>query len=914
MYKFILPALLLFAGVGTSCLSEQVDLSPDSGNFQVLATDLNDDDVWALNRSITLTFNNPIDPDSVGFHSVVIRPLDNNQVSGQPVTGMFELLADGYGNADQAIRFWPACASHSESGGDGGLIAGGVDYELLLPTSSDASAVLRDTAGHPLSLGLRRTFRTPIPPAEETYLDLALGPLHILAVDFPERLNLFTEGEPSDVVVTFDQDLEPGISNLNSDSLWLEYTLDAAFGSSPDETKRVPVRYFLLGNCAPTAVQVVMRPLGILPPDALFRVVMAPTLRDLSGETNSLFSFSAESRSESLLDLYNTTAPVGDESMVDEFMDNFLDTSHIDLSATLYAPQASPRDGAMHASMSFPGEAVAQDKNFWLGNNEVKYIDTDGVKTVTDSNQEVFPVNDGVLYLNNLTIEAGATLRGQGSNPLQIYVVGDIFVYGTIDVSGDPAPSTVTGNRPDQPEYGASGQCGGGAGGSASLDISQETFFGENGFSPFGLTLSQGGQGGEGGYQRYDQLATPSTSNLLVGGGGGGAFAGGPNEAVFFAGWFGALNPDTFDNAGPDLNSQRHTAFLHNDARSFAMFQGAEQGLRGAGGLLDIGPMGGAGGTYGMELGDRMQDPADDDDTWDPAWTSADPTPPFELGHPTDGPDGGAGGVDYASAEDCFFGRQFIYLLDEQSGQAVQSVKDGALLTPWAGAGGGASGDSHTVIRKDLDGDTVLDDVGNFWPDPEFPTGTTGDYYKGAPGGGGGGQLLLMSLGGIVFGESSSLLACGGSGAGGESTSDGPGLGTTTQISGSGGGSGGHIVLHSSTGIDFSAIPLAGLGNWADPDNFLADASASSFALRAIGGRRGWAFSSANSDLIGGKDGYDGNGTYQAGRGGAGGNGVIQIHVPNPLTDIIYHPSVEVDINNYLTAGDPTAPFAFTDR
>jgi hypothetical protein len=46
---------------------------------------------------------------------------------------------------------------------------------------------------------------------------------------------------------------------------------------------------------------------------------------------------------------------------------------------------------------------------------------------------------------------------------------------------------------------------------------------------------------------------------------------------------------------------------------------------------------------------------------------------------------------------------------------------------------------------------------------------------------------------------------------------------------------------------------------------------------------------------------YDGNGSFQAGRGGAGASGVIQIHIPDPIADIAYHGDVDAAFKQYVT-------------
>ena len=144
----------------------------------------------------------------------------------------------------------------------------------------------------------------------------------------------------------------------------------------------------------------------------------------------------------------------------------------------------------------------------------------------------------------------------------------------------------------------------------------------------------------------------------------------------------------------------------------------------------------------------------------------------------------------------------------------------GELLAPWAGAGGGGSGDSHSVIRLDLDGDMVLDPLTDFWPDQGFPNQSTIGYWKGGSGGGGGGQVQLLSIGSIIIGPNGRILANGGAGASGQSTDESQGASKTTQISGSGGGSGGHIVLHSATGLNLQALNVGTAGDPGNPATF----------------------------------------------------------------------------------------------
>jgi hypothetical protein len=217
-------------------------------------------------------------------------------------------------------------------------------------------------------------------------------------------------------------------------------------------------------------------------------------------------------------------------------------------------------------------------------------------------------------------------------------------------------------------------------------------------------------------------------------------------------------------------------------------------------------------------------------------------------------------------------------------------------------------------------------------PDPGFPSGTIVKYRKGAPGGGGGGQIQIMAIGSIKIGTNGLILAKGGNGISGESTGW-----TYGQISGSGGGSGGHIILHSATSLDLRDINLSddgstlfdehknytlgidddgdfgpisfqedlGLDNNLAPEVYYHD------IFRAHGGRRGCSASRLNKVLE--YNGHsspkmDGNDTWAIGRGGAGANGIIQIHVPNPADNIFFygydpggqHGTVYTDIQKYI--------------
>ena len=158
-----------------------------------------------------------------------------------------------------------------------------------------------------------------------------------------------------------------------------------------------------------------------------------------------------------------------------------------------------------------------------------------------------------------------------------------------------------------------------------------------------------------------------------------------------------------------------------------------------------------------------------------------------------------------------------------------------------AGSGGGGGGDA-----------CPSDKFPNDHP-PSNPWVIASDE-KGGGGGGGAGGINIRALGPIVFGATGNLHCDGGTGATGENVL------YLDHIGGSGGsGSGGHVVLETASYIDFTdGGATVTTREW----------------VTAVGGAR-----------VVGNTQYDDNAQPSASNGGAGGPGVIQFHVPNPLAD-----------------------------
>jgi len=183
---------------------------------------------------------------------------------------------------------------------------------------------------------------------------------------------------------------------------------------------------------------------------------------------------------------------------------------------------------------------------------------------------------------------------------------------------------------------------------------------------------------------------------------------------------------------------------------------------------------------------------------------------------------GGAAGaevfVDGDPSND-FFGVQPVV----DAGGAVVARRRGELDHVHAGGGGGNGGDSIAASSFPVPPNTVV--------------------AEGGGGGGGGGAVVIRALGRIVFGPNGRILANGGSGS----------LGfvviTGTGGASGGSGSGGHVILESAEAIDFAAgAPGVVTLPW----------------IQAVGGPR------------------ISQRPFALGFGGAGGPGVVQLHVPRP--------------------------------
>lgn len=867
-----------------------------NGQFNVEGINIQEGQIWELNRPIRLTFNHPVDPLSINFSTIQIRALDADAL-GRPVVGTFELPE---GEDNRVVIFRPACPTNADSS-NGAFLPGGYRYEVALPLEGQSgTGTLRDSKGRGLKVGLRRSFQTPRPPTEPLFLDLTPGAPGLASVDFPSGLNLFTQPDPV-IAIRFNQSIDGRAENLNTDRLFIQYSAGVIGSGQEDvfpDSNLLPGSLTLVENCGETGAVVNFVVSGIIPPNRKLRLTMTDDFRDLVGQQNIESTLWTPFVTPSLSDVYQDPTWNEADLTVDEFRDDFDTSAHLDLDASVPLPYGNVGEGYVAASFNFPGTATQKD---FLVTSPFREIFTDSTQPFTDDGGQQHYLNGGVLNCRDFTLAAGAVLRARGTNPLIIYAIGQVTIDGTLNVSGNNAKWPSSLQSPQFPEGGAAGECGGGRGGDTSWVGIAETPRGESGDGPFGLT-NAGGQGGEGTYGDGSFSGTDSSSythELAAGGGGGGGFARTLNESIYWTKWptTTEFKPTGMDDAGPDANSRHPQVQVVWNPDPNSPIYGAEDGMRGSSADNDT-PLSNLSATGGFGIEDRERDTNAVEDTiapsnLDPAWTTG-TVPPFSYGNPTNGPDPGRGGdsvfVRDGDLKNDFWGRRL---------NTDGTVTVGELLTPWAGSGGGGGGDSCAVNRPNLDGVGGADPITNFLPLSVFQLVSANStqigwvkYRKGAGGGGGGGQLQIWAIGKIKLGAASAIQANGGVGYTGESV-----IYTDNGVSGSGGGSGGHVILHTATGMDFSAFSVGTASNASQFGNLTPVDP-----VQAFGGRRGWAVAN-DSPKLPGTTTDDGNNTFMIGRGGAGANGVIQIHVPNPLTDITWPSAAANGIKAYI--GNP---------
>jgi hypothetical protein len=509
--------------------------------FQLIRVSVLEGAVWKVNQPITFTFNEDVDFSSVSLNTISIQT-----TTGAPATGTF-LLASA-----REVVFQPACPTQDDLL-DSGLTPGNVAYQIrVLGESSGAANTVRSSTGQPLEVTQVRNFTTPTSTEpQQAFLDTVQGPpvprvrtqgtddettflevgssntvfferdpltqaLELSVPNFVSPLNLYSDPDSRvAVVISFNQALDPGSTNISSDRMRLEY-FDTSGDWLPLET-----RVTLVANCTLTGARVRLEPLGVLPQGTDFRAVVLAGIKDLTGDssTSAEDAFAVVPTSELA---FTSLAP--EDSGSDEFPEEFEfgDSSELsfqDTEALFDSPQAVWGDGVLASAFQFEGTGGPGGEFDWvIGNGDSVVVDTDDGAIVEEDGITAQLFTDGVVHVRDMTIELGGSVRVQGSKPLVIVATGTVTIRGTLDLSGFDAPNIVLPNTSDVRSEGGAGGPGGGRGGFGNEVVTSSTARGSFGQGP-GSIPNTGGQGGESGF------SSGPKDTRRPGGGAGGRFA-----------------------------------------------------------------------------------------------------------------------------------------------------------------------------------------------------------------------------------------------------------------------------------------------------------------------------------------------------------------------------------------------------
>jgi hypothetical protein len=497
------------------------------GDFVLLRTEpVNGQSIY-LNDPIRLDFSQPVDLDSATLTTVGFQAIDalGNPVSDL-VTGNFALdRATGDVESGRRLLFIPTFATNNAF--DNGGFRSGRSYIVQLIGGNGATTVLRSQGGKALAAPTTFQFATRegTQPAQIYRNPASGGPRRTgLSVSTATDLSAVPLGlfgaPPLEVRLSFNQALNPNDSNVpvsvdtnpltrdetQKGRIYLEYK-DPVYDPNLDDYTWIPADVELERN-DPNGSVVVLRPLGVLPNNAVVRVIVEAEVEDISGESNS-----AEPSYNRVFGTFRTTAAY--DQQWNAIVESFDALGNIDLAAAFPESQAEVGAGYIKAGFSFEGKSTTLE--YQPTANEV--VLNTAFTQIVPSNGLPFTVSGGVFNFRNVTIPQGVTVIGQGPNPMVWLCSGRFTVSGLLTVRGGNGARVDVLNSANIAKAGGVGGPGGGNGGDGTPSATQRDQRGGTGRGP----LQTPGKGGRGGYLAcVSGCYTGSGYNSSGGGSGGG--------------------------------------------------------------------------------------------------------------------------------------------------------------------------------------------------------------------------------------------------------------------------------------------------------------------------------------------------------------------------------------------------------
>ncbi len=535
------PALIgLLVAASCSSGSRTASVVPGTGgDFFVFATDPVPQAQIFLNDSVFVTFTGDVDLGTANLNSVsfAVFDLNGNALQEQP-RGTFAVGASVGGEAGntRVLEFRPSFPTNDDYS-NGGFKSGRRYLMQIAQGNVRQGVTLRDKTGRGLRDAFTLAFQTVAGDTpSQLFRDLQGGGPRVTGIDVVPTLDgvayLGKKNErPVEVRVKFDQPLNPASTNLptrldpnpaivdprlitalQKGRIFLEYD-DPEYGAAA----WIPAVVDIDSN-SNAGSSLLLTVAGVLPNNANVRVIVEPTLEDLSGESN-------RNNPDHVRAAFTFRTEGAREPQFDAIVESFDNLDQVDLAPTFLEPLAEIGSGYVRAGFEFEGTETQFD---YVPRVREIQLNTDFTQ-ITPANGSPFNVSGGVFQFRNVTIPENVTVIGTGSKPMVWLVTGDFVVEGEIRVAGGPGARVDTLMSPNFPTPGGNAGCGGGNGGRGSPATNDSDIRGENGFGAF-QTPSGGGAGG--------RHSCDVASCARGGGGGGGSFTsqGDPHYALVWLG------------------------------------------------------------------------------------------------------------------------------------------------------------------------------------------------------------------------------------------------------------------------------------------------------------------------------------------------------------------------------------------
>lgn len=473
-------------------------VGPVGGDFLVLRTTPPDNGKLFLNEPIRIDFSNRVDLQSADLNTVSFQVFDlnGNPLNERPA-GTFSVAASaGDAQPGRQLVFTPRFPTNNTYT-DGGFKPGRLYVVQLVGGDRRNQTTLLDQSGGGLSQPVSFRFQTAdgTTPRQLFSDTRAGGPRRVSFQVTPSdaegvALNQF-DSEPVEVRLGFDQPLNPADTNVpvnvSADPLRRQSAdkgrIFLEFEKPGQPAQWIPATVDLEVNTREGSV-VVLRPIGILPNNAIVRVIVENTVEDMAGESNV-----SDAAYERVFGTFTTRQEF--EPQYDAIVERFDESSAIDLGAAFLEPRANFADGRISASFDFEG---TEDRLTYRPSQREVVLDTNFTQ-ITPENSTPINVAGGIFNFARVEIPEGVLVRGIGTNPMVWLVSGDFVVNGTLSVDGGDGARVDTLNSANFVTPGGIGVCGGGNGGRGSPNTGDRSTQGEPGFGP-NQKPAGGGEGG----------------------------------------------------------------------------------------------------------------------------------------------------------------------------------------------------------------------------------------------------------------------------------------------------------------------------------------------------------------------------------------------------------------------------------